>query len=181
MRKIIRGGYLLLYYIIAFRIGSVSLPFINEFGRQLRYWLCKHIFDSMGESVNIQPRAYFGSGVGFKIGSHSGLGRNFWTQGTVLEIGDDVMIGQDVMILGGGHRFSDVSIPMRLQGNVERSRLKIGNDVWIGARVTILAKIGTIGNGVIIGAGSVVTKPVPDYAIVAGNPAKVIGYRINNK
>ena len=181
MVKFIKGGYLLLYYIISFRIGSVSLPFINEFGRQLRYWLCKHIFDSMGESVNIQPRAYFGSGVGFKIGSHSGLGRNFWTQGTVLEIGDDVMIGQDVMILGGGHRFSDVSIPMRLQGNVERSRLKIGNDVWIGARVTILAKIGTIGNGVIIGAGSVVTKAVPDYAIVAGNPAKVIGYRINNK
>ena len=172
---------MLFYYIIAFRIGSVSLPFINEFGRQLRYWLCKHIFDSMGESVNIQPRAYFGSGVGFKIGSHSGLGRNFWTQETVLEIGDDVMIGQDVMIFGGGHRFSDVSIPMRLQGNVERSRLKIGNDVWIGARVTILAKIGTIGNGVIIGAGSVVTKAVPDYAIVAGNPAKVIGYRINNK
>lgn len=67
------------------------------------------------------------------------------------------------------------------KGIVERSRLKIGNDVWIGARVTILAKIGTIGNGVIIGAGSVVTKAVPDYAIVAGNPAKVIGYRINNK
>ena len=52
----------------------------------------------------------------------------------------------------------------------------IGNDVWVGLRVTIIAGV-TIGNGAIIGAGSVVTHDVPPYAIVAGVPAKVVKYR----
>ena len=52
----------------------------------------------------------------------------------------------------------------------------IGNDVWIGTRVMLLGAI-TIGDGAIIGAGSVVTKDVPPYAVVAGNPARVLHYR----
>ena len=52
----------------------------------------------------------------------------------------------------------------------------IGNDVWIGARVIVLPGV-TIGNHVIIGAGAVVTKDIPDYAIAGGVPAKVIRYR----
>ena len=87
------------------------------------------------------------------------------------------MIGQDVMILGSGHHFLNKDIPMRLQGSKDKTHLTIGNDVWIGARVTILGNVKKIGNGVIIGAGSVVTKSIPDYAIVAGNPAKIIRYR----
>jgi len=56
--------------------------------------------------------------------------------------------------------------------------VKIGHDVWIGARALVLDGI-TIGNGVIVAAGAVVTKDVPSYAIVAGVPAKVIRYRFN--
>lgn len=58
--------------------------------------------------------------------------------------------------------------------------LIIGNDVWIGTRTILLGAI-TIGNGAVIGAGSVVTKDVPPYAIVAGNPAKVIRYRFTEE
>lgn len=54
----------------------------------------------------------------------------------------------------------------------------IGNDVWIGARMIILPGV-TIGTGAIIGAAAVVTKDVPDYAIVGGNPAKIIKFRNN--
>lgn len=54
----------------------------------------------------------------------------------------------------------------------------IKNDVWVGANVIILGGV-SIGNGAVIGAGSVVTKDVPDYAVVAGNPAKIIRYRFN--
>lgn len=58
----------------------------------------------------------------------------------------------------------------------EFERIKIGNDVWIGARVIILDGV-TIGDGAIVAAGAVVTKDVPDYAVVGGVPAKVLRYR----
>lgn len=63
------------------------------------------------------------------------------------------------------------------QGSNPKTQLVIGDDVWIGNRVTILSNCHRIGTGAIIGACSVVTKDVPDYAIVAGNPAKVIRHR----
>lgn len=61
--------------------------------------------------------------------------------------------------------------------DVERGTLTIGNDVWIGYGTIITSKCQYIGDGAIIGAGSIVTKNVPEYAIVAGNPAKIIRYR----
>ena len=59
--------------------------------------------------------------------------------------------------------------------------IEVGNDVWIGANAIILPKGGKIGTGAIIGAGAVVTKDVPPYAIVAGIPAKIIKYRYDNE
>jgi virginiamycin A acetyltransferase len=60
---------------------------------------------------------------------------------------------------------------------IARTRLIIGNDVWIGHNAIILPAVKTIGDGAVIGAGSVVTKDVPPFAVVAGNPAKIIKYR----
>lgn len=60
-----------------------------------------------------------------------------------------------------------------------RTKLKVGHDVWIGLNGIILPSVTSIGNGAIIGAGSVVTRDVEPYAIVGGNPAKLIGYRFN--
>lgn len=62
------------------------------------------------------------------------------------------------------------------QVGVSRGDIEIGSDCWIGFRSTILDGV-KIGNGCIVGLGSVVTKDVPDYAIVAGNPAKIVKYR----
>lgn len=59
---------------------------------------------------------------------------------------------------------------------MDKKRINIGNDVWIGANACILPGIA-IGSGAIIGAGAVVTKSVPPYAIVAGNPARIIKFR----
>lgn len=63
------------------------------------------------------------------------------------------------------------------KGRAEKlHRITIGNDVWLGANV-IITNGANIGNGVIAGAGAVITKDVPDYAIVAGVPARIIRYR----
>jgi maltose O-acetyltransferase len=87
------------------------------------------------------------------------------------------MMAEEVLFLGGGHQFKRLDIPMGHQPSLPKSPLLIDDDVWIGARAMILPGCQHIGKGVIIGAGSVVTKDVPDYAIVGGNPARVIKYR----
>lgn len=63
--------------------------------------------------------------------------------------------------------------------SLKRTPILIGHDVWIGCNVVILPSVKRIGNGAIIGAGSIVTKDVSDYSIVAGNPARVIRMRFN--
>ncbi|POY39249.1 transferase [Solitalea longa] len=62
---------------------------------------------------------------------------------------------------------------------LERPALNIGNDVWIGEWVVILPNVTSIGNGAIIGAGSIVTKNVEPYSVVVGNPAKIISQRFD--
>jgi serine acetyltransferase len=62
----------------------------------------------------------------------------------------------------------------------EKNSLEIGNDVWIGASSIILPRCRKIGDGAVIGAGTIVTRDVPEYSVVVGNPAKVIGSRFSN-
>lgn len=66
------------------------------------------------------------------------------------------------------------------EDKVKFEKLKIGNDVWIGKNVMVTSKCNCIGNGAIVGCGSVVTKNVEPYTIVAGNPAKIIGKRFDD-
>lgn len=70
---------------------------------------------------------------------------------------------------------SDVSVAGKAKGQV-----KIGNAVWIGDSVIILPGVN-VGNGAVIGAGSVVTKHIPDYAVAVGNPARVIKFRFSSE
>ena len=86
-------------------------------------------------------------------------------------------MGEDVLFLGGGHKFENPDVPIGQQGDISDTPLEICEDVWIGARVIVLPGCKKIGAHSIIGAGAVVTHDVPDYAIVAGNPAKVIRMR----
>lgn len=70
-------------------------------------------------------------------------------------------------------KFSEYELPYLVETN-------IGNDVWIGRSAIVLAGI-SIGDGAVVGAGAVVTKDVPPYAIVAGNPARIIRYRFSKE
>lgn len=88
---------------------------------------------------------------------------------------DDVLVSSHVSITNGGaqHGIDRLDIPIREQPGVW-SRVTIGSDSWIGEHATILADVG---KHCVIGAGSVVTHPIPDYAIAVGVPARVIRYR----
>ncbi|WP_303014628.1 DapH/DapD/GlmU-related protein [uncultured Bacteroides sp.] len=143
--------------------------------RRLRGSVGRGILEKCGKNVNIEKGANFGTGGGISIGNNSGLGINCKVRGP-LEIGNNVMMGPDVMILTSNHKHDRLDVPMNQQGFLAPQKVMIGNDVWIGARVMILPGV-RIGDGVIIGAGAIVTKDVPDYAIVGGVPAKILKYR----
>ena len=91
-------------------------------------------------------------------------------------IGRKVMISPHVMMAAGNHRFDRVDIPMMDQGNSFKGGIRIEDDVWIGAHSVILDGV-TLGKGSVVAAGSVVTKEVAPYSIMAGVPAKKVGDR----
>lgn len=128
---------------------------------------------SAGKSINIDAGAEVGRDV--TIGDYSGIGMYSRVQNGT-QIGDNVMIGPYCLIYTMNHRINDLSEPMIRQGMTEVKPVVIGNDVWIGARVTILRGVH-IGDGSVVGAGAVVTKDVPPYAVLGGNPARVLFYR----
>jgi acetyltransferase-like isoleucine patch superfamily enzyme len=89
-----------------------------------------------------------------------------------VTVEDEVLLATGVQVPSGGqtHAFADPDQPIRQQGG-SRTRVTIGHGAWIGSGAIILADVG---RGTIVGAGSVVTKPLPDNVIAAGIPAKVI-------
>ena len=99
--------------------------------------------------------------------------------GPKVKIGRYTMLANNVSIVGGDHIFSDPKKPIIFSGRPILKDTIIGHDVWIGAFSIIKAGI-SIGDGAIIGSGSVVTKDIPEYAIYAGNPAKLIRMRFND-
>lgn len=145
--------------------------------KAIRYVLCRQLFSVCGKDVNVEARAHFHSGRHVSIGNHSGVGLNAQIYGSLI-MGDHVMMGADVVIISHNHNFDRTDIPMDQQGFGKDAPVVIGNDVWIGGRALILPGVH-VGSGAIIGAGAIVTKNVPEGAIVGGNPARVL--RIRNK
>lgn len=144
-------------------------------GYMIRRFLVREIFDHCGSDVLVKTGAYFGDGSGIRIGDRSQVGQRSRIDHDVT-IGSDVLMGPDVVIYSGGHAYEDPKTPINLQGSIPSRPVRIGDDVWIGTRVVILPGV-TIGNGAVVGANSVVTKSVPEYAVVAGNPARFIKWR----
>lgn len=126
-----------------------------------------------------------------KVGKYSYGSLNIYSWGNEnegLEIGNFVSIAEDVkFILGGNHQlniFTTYPFKVMMFGEkveaLTKGKIIVKDDVWIGMSVLILSGI-TIGQGAVIAAGSVVTKDVPPYAIVGGNPAKILKYRFSSE
>ena len=154
---------------------------INRFGTRSRIQFGVVIRNP--RNVNIGSDAIIGRGVVIagelatgilKIGNRSQI-----SSGCILDISGNLTIGENVVLSSGcavythSHGLDPRSIPIA-------NGLTIDDGVWIGTRVLILPSVRRIGKSAIVGAGSVVTKDVEDYCILAGNPAKVIG-QVNSR
>lgn len=101
------------------------------------------------------------------VGTHCNLG--------LVTLGDDVLLasGVDVLSGSGQHRFEDPDRPVREQGGAFK-RVSIGFDTWIGNRTVVMADVGA---RCVVGAGSIVTGPLPDRSVAVGVPARIVGER----
>ncbi len=143
--------------------GSYHTP------EEIRKLFSKLTGREVDETFGMFPPFYTDCGKNIKIGKNVFINAccRFQDQGGI-EIGKGVLIGHNTTIATLNHDFNP-----NLRQNITPASVKIGNNVWIGSDSTILPNV-TIGDGAIVGAGSVVTKDVPPNTIVAGNPARVI-------
>ena len=123
------------------------------------------------ENLSIIPPFYC------EYGTHITIGKNFFANYNCvmidvakITIGDNCLFGPNVSLYTAGH---PVYPDTRNSGNEYGKPISIGDNCWIGGSVSIVAGV-RIGNNVVIGAGSVVTKDIPDNVVAAGNPCRVI-------
>lgn len=136
---------------------------------------------TLGENVCLYRWSVVELGAGnasITIGAHTHLQPGCILNALVsnISIGRNGMIGAHCAFMPYQHGFADLSRPMNKQPLTSRGDIVLEDDVWLGARVTVMDGV-VIGQGAIVGAGAVVTKDVPPYTIVAGVPARVIRSR----
>ena len=133
-------------------------------------------------------------GKGSKIATDTFIGNGSRFNGKVVikgnggcRIGNYVAFGDQIILITSNHNTESVNLQYALAKKIgnkarksEKSGITIGHNVWVGDRAIIVAGV-SVGNGAVIGAGSVVTKDVPPYAIVGGVPAKFIRYRMSEE
>lgn len=165
-----------------------------KFLKQIKLLRCRLLL-SMKHNITFGKYSTFGRGTVLWAPNKMVIGNNVYigkycTIQADIEMGDNIIIANNVGLLGKyDHDYSAVGLSIkdapwigdknyRFKGKGQN--IKIHNDVWIGFGSIIFTGI-CINRGAIIAAGSVVTHDVPAYAIVAGNPARIKGYRLNNQ
>ena len=127
---------------------------------------------ALGERSIIDDFSVINNGVGSVIiGSDTLIGISNVIIGPVT-IGSSVIMAQHVVLSGLNHSYEDIHTPIRDQ-SVTTRQITIDDDCWIGANVTITAGV-TVGRHSVVAGGSVVTRDVPPYTVVGGNPARIL-------
>ena len=144
----------------------------GKIGVYLRWAFYRFVFSHCGTDAHVGFGSVFSHSTA-ELGDRSYIGVGCMIGDVTL--GEDVLIGSHASIINGNrqHGIERTDIPVREQPG-EYPRVTLGADAWIGDRSIVMTHVGA---HAVVGAGSVVTKPVEEWAIVAGNPAKVIGSR----
>jgi acetyltransferase-like isoleucine patch superfamily enzyme len=154
--------------------------------RLVHYYNYSHVtprrLADIGPGVRMAPNVSLANGERIKIGAYSHIGArcSIWAGDSVgrITLGRHALLGPEVFITASNHQ-TEPGTPVMDQPKVERD-VVIGDDVWLGARVMVVAGV-EIGDGCIIGASSVVTGAIPAGSIAVGNPARVVGHRGDQK
>ena len=158
--------------------GKNNLQFARSVSVQDNVFIQVNGLFKMGHKSMIKRDAYVIVNNGqLTVGEHSAIGKRseIALNGGKISIGNSVRIASNVFITNANHEFVNKDTPIMDQG-IATADVIIEDDVWIGHAAIILPGIH-IGKGAIIAAGSVVTKDVPAFTIVGGNPAKFIKNR----
>jgi len=115
-----------------------------------------------------------GNGVSLRIEDAAYIGHftRITAVGEVV-IGEEAMLADRVYVSDTNHVYEDVSQPIKRQGLRDGRRVEIGRGAWVGIGAVIVGNV-RIGDGAVVGANAVVTQDVPDFTVVAGNPAQVV-------
>lgn len=154
-------------------VAHFRIKWIGKLSKAYRQLCGKLIMNKCGDNVNIYPKTQFSEKC--ELGNNSDIGQFAYIQGKCI-IGDNVIMGPECNIWTYNHKTDRTDIAIKYQGVTEEKPVVIEDDCWIGSRVTILPGV-TVGKGAVIGSGAVVAKNIPAYAVVVGNPAKIIRYR----
>jgi galactoside O-acetyltransferase len=134
----------------------------------------------IGEGTSIMSGSYLYAhdSSNLVIGSHCSFNHNVMlgAAGGEIIIGNNVLIGPNVVLRASDHVFTSTEIPIRSQGH-RPGRILIGDDVWLAANVVVTSNV-SIGSGCVVGAGSIVTRDLPPMSVCVGNPARPISSRL---
>jgi maltose O-acetyltransferase len=152
--------------VLMHKINTLSIDHIKERDKAVH-----QLLSNAGENTYIEPPFYCDYGSNIKAG------KKFYTNFnccildvSTVTIGDNVMLAPNVQIYTATH---PIEFKARMSGVEFAKPIVIGNNVWVGGNSTICPGV-TLGDNVVVGAGSVVTKSFPNDVVIAGNPAKII-------
>lgn len=172
--KLVNNLIYFLYYFLFFNMPNGR--YLKLFTVLRSWYVCKVM--KLGEfhkDTRIQNKVYLSKFGRITIGRNCQINEHVFIQGAI--IGNNVMIAPYVSILNNIKKIDRLDIPMNMQGWKEKNKKAIiEEDVWIGRQAIIMPGV-TIHKGAVIGAGSVVTKDVAPYTVVAGVPAKIVRSR----
>lgn len=141
-----------------------------------RYALLKTLAKSLGDNVSIFPDVYLQNVQELVVGNNVSFQPMVYIEAYGgVKIGNDVSFAEGASLFSVNHGFDDLKTPIKDQP-LKALPVEIGNNVWIGAKATILGGV-TVSSGTIVAAGAVVTKDTEENVTVGGVPAKVIRYR----